>query len=264
MGKAHRASMTAAGVDHEQRAVHERAQEGRVGHSLERRAVDHDEVRSGTETLQDRPHPLGSHQLGRIGRQGARREDPEVRLLGRVVEAIRAHVVAAQHRRQPVRVGQVEDLVDARLSQVPVHQEDPEAGLGEHDGKVGGRDRLALARDRARHEQRANWRGDGSELDVRSERPVVLRGTAARVQERRQPVHLLATLVTLHPWDRAQRGQVGDLPDGLGVLDRVIEVLHREGDPQGQEQAEHGGERARSGVALARPANRAPRPAPRR
>ena len=232
------APAAAAGVDHEERAVQERAQDGRVGDRLERRAVEDDQIAAGLEAVQDRPHPLRAEQLGRVGRQRARGEDPQVLLLGRLGDRVQAHLVAPQQRREAVRVGQVEDEVDARLPQVRVHQEDPAAGLGEHDGQVGRRDGLALARDRARHEEGPDRRVDRRELDVGPERPVGLRDAGARVEEGGEPVDLAAGPVALHARDRAEGAQPSDLLDLVGILDRIVEILRNGHDSRGDQQAE--------------------------
>ena len=59
-----------ARVDHEERPVHERAQDGRVSDRLERRAVEDDEVRARLPAGgPNRLHALRAQQLGRIGRR---------------------------------------------------------------------------------------------------------------------------------------------------------------------------------------------------
>ena len=71
----------AAGRHDQDRAVDQGGQDCRVGHGLERRAVDHDDVHLLLERLEEPCHAPRREQLHRIGRQWARGDDAQVRLV---------------------------------------------------------------------------------------------------------------------------------------------------------------------------------------
>ena len=82
----------------------------------------------------------------------------------------------------------------------------------------------------------------GRELDVAAQRSVRLGGAGARIEEGGELVDLASAAIALHPRDRAERAQAGDLLDGVRVLDRIVELLREERDAADDEQPEGRGE----------------------
>jgi hypothetical protein len=138
--------------------------------------------------------------------------------------------------------GQAEDLVDRRLAEIRVDEQDAPSRLGEDDGQVRRGDRLALVGSGARHEERPDRRIDRGELDVRPQRAVRLGDAGARVQQRSQPVDLAPAAFGTDREDRPESAQVHDLLDVIRVLHRVVELLGEEGDPRDHQQPEGRGE----------------------
>ena len=138
---------------------------------------------------------------------------------------------------QSAGVRQVEDPVDAGLSKIRVEEDRPATGLREDDRDVRRGRRLALARDRARDEERANRGVDGGELDARAQAPIGFGDRPEMIEERRQPVDLAAVLAASHLRDRAQRRQARDSLHVVWRLDRVVEVVEQERDAERQQQA---------------------------
>ena len=75
-------------------------------------------------------------------------------LFGRLGDLVDKGAVGAQQVRQPLGIVQVEDPMDARLAEVGIEQDRAPTGLREHDGDIRRSGGLALALDRAGHEQR--------------------------------------------------------------------------------------------------------------
>ena len=229
-------------------------EQNRVGGRQNRRRVEDDHVEAFPEPGDAVAHGLRAEQLRRVRCMGARRNNVQVVDARRIRFRIE-RILLEQQLDEPRLTAHAKLLVNRWPAKVRIYKQYAAPSLGHHNGKIGGRHRLAIRRAGARHNDGLDHHVGPAELDARPQRPVRLTGHRHRIQKRDDPgversaVHHdgfrpteILRYQVVHARNGSENG-IALVPQVVRAVDAVVEprLGRRQGNAQGepQHQAQH-------------------------
>ena len=209
-----------------------------VGDDVDRRRVDEHQIIVLLGFLQDVPHLLGREDLGRVGRQLARRQDIQAVPLGlenRLVQGAQPD----QHIRQAGEILVIpEDIPLAGAAQVAVDQEHLLLRHGAGDGQIRGDRGFALAGDGAGDDHGVALLAHEGEEQVHAQLGVIFQQLHGAVLLQEEISRVLMLL--LRPADRGQHRRREVFIDLLRVRDLPVQEEDQRQDRRRQHRAAQG------------------------